>query len=93
MNHEITDLHCGEHLQRSLKNEIDEVLSVVDVIKWEREFKVVTSDSTLLRQTAYNKRFEIGSQKLGWEAKPRLSETLRLIGDFKKNLVFIEVQF
>ena len=38
MNHEIAYLHCGEHLQRSLKNEIDEVLSVVDVIKWEKEF-------------------------------------------------------
>ena len=71
MNHEITYLHCGEHLQRSLKNEIDEVLSVVDVIKWEREFKVVTSDSTLFHQTAYNQeiRDRVPEVGLGSQAK------------------------
>ena len=57
MNHQITYLHCGEHLKESLKNEIDEVLFVVDLIEWEAEFKVVRTDSVLLHQTAYNKRF------------------------------------
>ena len=28
-----------------------------------------------------------------WETKPRLSTNPRLIGDFRKNLVFVEVQF
>ena len=93
MNCEITYLHCGRHLQRSLKNEIDEVLSVVDAIEWKKEFKVVTPDSTLFHQTAYNKKFELEFQNLGWKTKPRLSETPRLIGDFQKGLVFIEVQF
>ena len=94
MNHQITYLHCGEHLKESLKDEIDEVLSVVDLIKWEEEFKVIQSDSkTLLHQTAYNKRFEIEFEKLGWEKKPKLSQKPRLIGDFRKKLVFVEVQF
>ncbi|SVB59555.1 uncharacterized protein METZ01_LOCUS212409, partial [marine metagenome] len=31
MNHQITYLHCGEHLKESLKDEIDEVLSVVNL--------------------------------------------------------------
>ena len=93
MNHLITYLHCGEHLKESLKDEIDEVLSVVDLIEWEKEFKVVKTDSTLLHQTAYNKKFEIEFEKLGWEKKPLLSQKPRLIGDFIKNLVFVEVQF
>ena len=94
MNHQITYLHCGEHLKESLKDEIDEVVSVVELIKWEEEFKVIQSDSkTLLHQTAYNKRFEIEFEKLGWEKKPMLSDKPRLIGDFRKNLVFVEVQF
>ena len=65
MKHQITHLHCGEHLIESLSDEIDEVVSVVDLIKWEEEFKVIKPDSTLLHQTAYNKRFEIEFEKLG----------------------------
>ncbi len=30
---------------------------------------------------------------MGWEKKPMLSDKPRLIGDFRKNLVFVEVQF
>ena len=93
MKQQITYLHCGEHLKESLKDEIDEVLSVVNLIEWEEEFKVIKPDSTLLHQTAYNKRFEIEFEKMGWEKKPLLSKKPRLIGDFRKNLVFVEVQF
>ena len=93
MNHQITYLHCGEHLKESLKDEIDEVVSVVNLIEWEEEFKVIRQDSVILLQTAYNKRFEMEFEKLGWEKKPMLSQNPRLIGDFRKNLVFVEVQF
>ena len=93
MNHQITYLHCGEHLKESLKDEIDEVVNVVNLIEWEEEFKVIREDSVILHQTAYNKRFEIEFEKLGWEKKPMLSQNPRLIGDFRKNLVFVEVQF
>ena len=93
MNHQITYLHCGEHLKNSLKTEIGEGVYVVDSIEWEGEFKVVRPDSTVLHQTSYNKQFEIEFQKLGWEPKPTLSVNPRLIGDFRKNLVFVEVQF
>ena len=48
MKHQITYLHCGEHLKESLKDEIDEVLSVVNLIEWKDEFKVIKPDSTLL---------------------------------------------
>lgn len=93
MNSQITYLHCGERLQQNVSSEIDEVLFVVDRIEWNKEFRITTPDSTLLHQTAYNKRFDIEFQKLGWETQPWLCETPRLIGDFKKNLVFVEVQF
>ena len=58
MKHQIKYLHCGGNLKESLKDEIDEVLSVVNLIEWKEEFKVIKPDSTLLHQTAYNKRFE-----------------------------------
>ena len=93
MNHQVTYLHCGEHLKGTLKSEMDEVVHIVELIEWEREFKVGKSGSTLLHQTAYNKRFEAEFKKVGWETKPMLSQRPRLIGDFRKNLVFVEVQF
>ena len=66
---------------------------MVESIDWQDEFKVIQPGSTLFHQTAYNTRFEIEFQRLGWETKPRLSVNPRLIGDFRKNLVFVEVQF
>ena len=66
---------------------------MVESIDWQDEFKVIQPGSTLFHQTAYNTRFEIEFQRLGWETKPRLSVNPRLIGYFRKNLVFVEVQF
>ncbi len=48
MKYQINFLHCGEHLKKSLKDEIDEVLSVVNLIEWKDDFKVIKPDSTLL---------------------------------------------
>ncbi len=69
MKHQITYLHCRERLRRSLKHEIDEVLSVVDGIEWQPEFTIVRPDKRkpLEHQTAYNARFEIEFQQLGWD--------------------------
>ena len=94
MKHQIKYLHCGKLLKKSLKDEIDEVLSVVNLIEWQEEFKFIKSNSKeILHQTAYNKRFEIEFEKLGWEKNPLLSTNPKLIGDFRKNLVFVEIQF
>ena len=93
MKYKITYLHCGEHLKESPKTEMQEVVQVVESIDWQDEFKVIQPRSTLFHQTAHNKRFELEFQQLGWETKPRLSLNPRLIGDFRKNLVFVEVQF
>ena len=89
MKKKIEFLHCGENLKENFQNEIKEILHIVDSIKWEKEFKVSNS----LHQTAYNKRFKIEFDKLGWESQPKLSDKPSLVGDFKKNLVFVEVQF
>ena len=45
MKHQITYLHCGEKLKKSLKDEIDEVVSVVDLIQWEGKFKFIKPNS------------------------------------------------
>ena len=93
MKHEITFLHCGDQLKGNLKAEIEELLQVVEIMEWSEEFKITDERSTLYHQSAYNKQFEIEFTKLDWELKPLLSKNPRLIGDFRKNLVFVEIQF
>jgi hypothetical protein len=93
MKHQISYLHCGAPLKASLKNEIDEVISVVELIEWEEEFTFILKDRKLIHQTAYNKRFDVEFGKLGWETQPFLTRQPNLIGDFRKGMVFGEVQF
>ena len=93
MKSKVTFLHCGDALQEHLKNEIDEIHQVVRLIEWEEEFQIIKEEKTLSHQKAYNESLKVEFEKLGWQSQPKLSDNPRLIGDFGKNLVFVEVQF
>tara|TARA_B100000378_G_C17863738_1_gene349550 strand:- start:88 stop:627 length:540 start_codon:yes stop_codon:yes gene_type:complete len=89
-----TFLHCSDLLQDNLKTEIDEIYEIIRTINWQSEFIFQRSDKDNLKhQTAYNERFKVELENRGWESQPKLSEKPRLIGDFRKNLVFGEIQF
>jgi hypothetical protein len=85
--------HCGDHLKQTLQEEIEEVRCCVSSVQWQPEFKVVVDGKEYLHQTGYNKALGccFGSQE--WESQPVLKRQPKLIGDFRKRLVFIEVQF
>jgi len=86
--------HCGDFLQNSLKSQIDEIYQCVSDIKWEPEFCVESYGGKVLQnQRAYNKGFEQKFVNFEWEQQPLLLESPRLIGDFRKGLVFVEIQF
>jgi len=86
--------HCGDFLQTSLKSQIDEIYQCISTMKWEPEFNNESNGGKALRhQRAYNKAFEQEFVTLEWEQQPLLLQNPRLIGDFRKNLVFIEIQF
>ena len=93
MNYQTEFLHCGDQLKSSLSIEIGEVLSVIEAISWQPEFIIKINNSEFKHQRGYNKAFEIEFLNLDWENNPRLSNSPRLIGDFRKNLVFVEIQF
>lgn len=44
-------------------------------------------------QRAYNKSFKIEFLKSNWELQPLLFDNPKLIGDFRKNDFFVEIQF
>jgi len=86
-------LHCGERLIGNLQEEIAEIEKVVRTVQWKEEFSILFNDDHFYHQRAYNKAFEIEFSKHDWETQPKLKDSPRLIGDFSKGLVFVEIQF
>jgi len=86
--------HCGDFLQTSLKSQIDEIHQCILNIKWDPDFNFDSNNGKVLHhQSAYNKAFERKFIDLHWEQQPLLLQSPRLIGDFRKRLVFVEIQF
>lgn len=85
--------NCGRHLTTILATEIAEIRSVVAGLPWQPTFALTTGGKTLQHQAAYNKALSMDLVARGWTPQPRLLSSPRLIGDFQKGLVFVEVQF
>ncbi len=80
--------HCGDFLKQTLAHTIQEVESVVSGIHWIPHFTFNGSEN----QAGYNRAFQDAFLKYQWEP-PKLRTEPRLIGDFRKCLVFVEIQF
>ena len=85
--------HCGNQLKKTLSTEIDEVFSSVERVKWQPSFVHQQAETAFEHQAGYNKAFGFEFARLGWEVQPILREEPKLIGDYRKGLVFVEVQF
>ena len=86
-------LHSGKRLIDSLQAEITEVTNVLEAVKWKDSFSISLNNKNFDHQRAYNKAFEIEFLKYEWKTQPKIKASPRLIGDFSKGLVFVEVQF
>ena len=86
-------LHCGDHLLVSLQAEVSEISKVIHAVEWATDFTLEDGNKELSHQRAYNRAFQKEFSRHGWEAQPKLKDTPRLIGDFRKDLVFVEIQF
>ena len=83
---------CSPRLLRNV-DEISEIDNCIQNVRWHPEFEYNFGSHTIKHQTAYNKAFEVEFVKLGWEKRPLLYNNPRLIGDFQKDDVFVEIQF
>ena len=88
-----TFFHCGDQLRRTLVDEIGEVEAAVAAVPWAASFAHGDDDNRREHQAAYNRTFAVEFEKRGWEPQPVLRTEPRLIGDFRKGLVFVEIQF
>ncbi|MFA5374787.1 MAG: BglII/BstYI family type II restriction endonuclease [Dehalococcoidia bacterium] len=93
MKFETAYFHCGDQLKKTLATEIAEVEQIVGSIVWDRAYSYSDNSGSCKHQTAYNKAFAAGFRKLGWEPQPLLRKEPKLIGDSRKGLVFVEIQF
>ena len=93
MKSKIAYFHCGEHLKKTLSREIAEIESVVATIRWANDFRHSSNGKEYQHQAGYNKAFAMEFAGRGWELQPTLRKAPKLIGDFRKGLVFVEVQF
>lgn len=86
-------LHCGSLLIDSLQAEITDIMNVIKAVKWNKIFSISLNNEKYTNQRAYNKAFEIEFLKYGWKTQPKIKDSPRLIGDFSKGLVIVEIQF
>lgn len=83
---------CSPRLLKNVE-ELQEIYSSIGAIEWREEFSIEVDGTKYEHQAAYNKAFDVELSKYGWETQPFLCEDPRLIGDFQKNDIFVEVQF
>ena len=83
---------CSPRLLRNV-DEIAEIHSCIEAIQWKPEFNLEIDGKVYKHQAAYNKAFGLEFSKYNWQPQPKLCDSPRLIGDFQKNDVFVEIQF
>ncbi|MDP6317677.1 MAG: BglII/BstYI family type II restriction endonuclease [Pseudomonadales bacterium] len=93
MKSESIYFHSSDQLTETLSIEISEVFDSVGTVNWSREFSFSDGNRRYQHQTGYNKAIANEFQDRGWESNPILRTKPKLIGDFRKGLVFVEVQF
>lgn len=94
MNTKTSYHFCSERILKHIP-EVEEIHSVFQELFWEPEFSFTLSNGNKVEhQTAYNARLKHEFvSKRNWENQPLLYDSPRLIGDFRKSDVFVEVQF
>ena len=89
MKIEIAYLHCGDYLLKTLRKEIQEVFKIIDILKWEVNY----SSKNKSHETAYNKKFKMNLKSLHGNPNHFWIRYQRLIVEFRKNSVFVQIQF
>lgn len=85
-------LFCSSRLLRNV-DEVQEINDCINNVEWRPEFSITVEGRNYSHQRAYNKALAIEFNKKDWIPQPLLHDKPRLIGDFQKNDIFVEIQF
>ena len=83
---------CSPKLLQNIE-QLKEIDACLLAVQWKEDFHLQVGNKKYSHQTAYNKAFNIEFSKFGWKPYPLLLDNPRLIGDFQKDDIFVEVQF
>ena len=83
---------CSPKLLQNI-DQIKEIDSCLNRVQWKEEFILDIGKKKFSHQAGYNKAFQIEFQHYGWTLFPLLFDSPRLIGDFQKNDIFVEIPF
>jgi len=84
---------CSSKLLQNV-DELEEVFACISKVEWRSSFNLTKDNIKYEHQRAYNLAFGLEFEKLSdWKPQPLLHDKPRLIGDFQKNDVFVEIQF
>lgn len=86
MKYQESYFFCSEHLLHNV-DEVHEVFSCIDSVKWLPEFDIEQNGIKYKHQTAYNNAFDIEFFKYNWKPQPKLCENPKFI----KNLLSLAV--
>lgn len=92
MKHITEHLFCSPRLLRNV-DEVQEINDCINAIEWTPEYTITVEGREYSHQRAYNKALANEFNNRGWSPQPLLHRNPRLIGDFQKNDVFVEIQF
>lgn len=92
MDHIAEYFFCSPKLLQNV-DELQEIYSSIETVAWQEEFSIVVDGQQYKHQSGYNKAFAQQFAQRGWISQPILCENPRLIGDFQKNDIFVEIQF
>jgi hypothetical protein len=83
----------GDDLRRKFSSEIADVESAVAAVPWTTSFRCEHDGNVYEHQAGYNKAFGVQFSNRGWQPFPILLAEPKLIGDFRKGQIFVEIQF
>jgi hypothetical protein len=83
---------CSQKLLEHVP-ELKEIYSCIESVPWRDNFSITIDGVIYQHQSAYNRALGLEFAKSSWKSEPLLCDNPRLIGDFQKNDIFVEVQF
>ncbi len=83
---------CSQHLLSNV-DEIHELYSCIDSVKWSPVFEIKQNDVQYEHRAAYKKAFDIEFVKYNWKLQAVPNDEEDLISEYKKDDIFVEIQF
>jgi hypothetical protein len=85
--------YFNQKLNTKYNIEINEINECINSLDWKNSFSLEIDGKDYRNQDAYNRALESKFKEKHWDCQPVLTEKIPFIGDFRKNKVYVEIEF